>query len=170
MRRGFPSPTLWRKPTGIIKVYGRSNGLPERTVQDGLSGSRRLLYWFEAEGFNWARLMLLKADGSEHEIKLSRKGSPASSGSVRVNGTAVDEESGLPLDEFKVSLADVRFTPLTPEFRFRADGKDGKFSFSLSSPQLSPAYQVLVEKEGYLPTVSTNLFVKDGNQTLEFKL
>ena len=60
--------------------------------------------------------------------------------------------------------------PLTSEFRVRAGGKDGKFSFSLSSPQLSPAYQVLVEKEGYLPTVSTNLFVQDGNQTLEFKL
>ena len=129
-----------------------------------------LLYWFEAEGFTWARLMLLKADGSEHEIKLSRKGRPASSGVVRVVGTAVDAESGLPLDEFKVSLADVRFMPLTPEFRFRADGKDGKFTFSLSSPQLFPAYQVLVEKDGYLPTVSTNLFVKDGNQTLEFKL
>lgn len=129
-----------------------------------------LLYWFEAEGFTWARGVRLKADGSDHEIKLGRKGHPINSESVRVEGTAVDEESGLPLDEFKVSIGDVRFMPSPPQFMFAADGKDGKFGFPLGSPQRSPAYQVLIEKEGYLPVASTNLFAKNGNQTLEFKL
>ena len=40
-----------------------------------------LLYWFEAEGFVWSRGRLLKADGSDHEIKLTRKGEPGGTGS-----------------------------------------------------------------------------------------
>jgi RNA polymerase sigma factor (sigma-70 family) len=32
-----------------------------------------VLFWFEAQGFNWIRSRPLRPDGSEHEIKLTRK-------------------------------------------------------------------------------------------------
>jgi len=32
-----------------------------------------VLFWFEADGYNWLRDIPLMADGSEHEIKLTRR-------------------------------------------------------------------------------------------------
>ena len=35
--------------------------------------AEEVLFWFEAEGFKWIRDLPLLPDGSEHEIKLTRK-------------------------------------------------------------------------------------------------
>ena len=81
----------------------------------------------------------------------------------------MDAETGVPLDAFNVMLGE-----LDPEWAyplaFGTAGKEGKFSLSLPAKSTHPAYQVQIEKEGYLPAVSANLSKKGGNQTFEFKL
>ena len=129
-----------------------------------------LLFWFEAEGFNWSRDLLLKADGADHEIKLSRKGTVTAAPTASVTGTAVDADTGQPLDEFKVLIGEIRTPDFVPDFSYATDGSGGKFRLSLDSPYVSPAYQIQIQKDGYEPVASTNLLVKDGNQTLEFRL
>ena len=129
-----------------------------------------LLYWFEAEEFNWSRGELLPADGADHEIKLSHKGSATAAPTPRITGTAVDAETGQPLGEFKVLIGEIRIPDSAPEFSYGTDGSNGKFSLSLASPCFFPAYQIQIQKDGYEPVASTNFLVKDGNQTLEFRL
>src|SRR5579862_3522873 len=85
-----------------------------------------LLYWFEAEGFDWSRGLLLKADGIEHEIRLASNGSAAAVPTVTITGTAVDAETGQPVDEFKVLIGEIRGSgppglQFSPDFVFGAD-------------------------------------------------
>ena len=129
-----------------------------------------LFYRVEARGFAASAQMALKADGTEQQLKLVRKASAADATGVEVSGTVVDERTGLPLDEFRVLLGEVRALPANPDFTFIADGKQGKFTFPLRQAQLFPMYQVRIDKEGYLPLTSTNLMVKNGNRFLELKL
>jgi hypothetical protein len=126
-----------------------------------------LLYSFQAEGFNRAYALKLPADNSEHEIKLARE--QPGKDIVQIIGTAVDADSGLPLDAFKVLMSDLDPDWAFP-YRFATAGKEGRFNWSFPSESSHPAYQIQIEKEGYLPAVSTNLWKKDGNQTLAFKL
>ncbi len=126
-----------------------------------------LLYSVLAEGFNRAYAQSLKADGSEHDIKLTRH-SPEKD-NVQITGTVADEDTGTPLDEFKVFISE-----LDPEWAFPLEfyttGDAGVFEISIPSKSSHPGYRVQVEKEGYLPAASRKFLRKDGNQTVEFKL
>ena len=67
-------------------------------------------------------------------------------------------------------LGEIRSSVSEPLVRFIADGKDGKFSFSLSPPWSFEAYQVQIQKDGYIPIASTNLLLKAGRQSLDLKM
>jgi RNA polymerase sigma factor (sigma-70 family) len=126
-----------------------------------------LLYSVLAEGYNRAYAQSLKADGSEQEIKLTipRPGRDT----IQITGTAVDAESGLPLDTFKVFVGE-----RDPEWDYPLDfynmGHAGKFALSFPAQSSHSGYVVQIEREGYLPAVSANLLKTNGNQQLEFKL
>jgi RNA polymerase sigma factor (sigma-70 family) len=126
-----------------------------------------LRYSVLAEGFNQAYALALQADGSEHEIKLTR--AEPDKATIKITGTVVDAANSLPLDAFKVCVCeldpDCTFPP-----GFYVTGKDGAFTLSLASKSHHPGYQVQIEKEGYLPVVSASLLRKAGNQTLRFEL
>jgi uncharacterized GH25 family protein/5-hydroxyisourate hydrolase-like protein (transthyretin family) len=126
-----------------------------------------VLYWFEAPGFSAARDESLKADGTDHEIRLTRQQSTPASPKVRITGTVTDEETGQTLDDFKVLIASPINPNFPPDFSYAAEGKGGIFDFQSRVPY---SYQIQIQKDGYVPAVSTNLFVKDGVQTLAFTL
>jgi len=126
-----------------------------------------LLYSVLAEGFNHAYALTLEADGSEHEIKLTRY--QPDRDTVKISGTVVDAENSLPLDAFKVFLVELEpdwaFPPM-----FYTMGKDGNLALSFPSESSHPGYQIQIEKEGYLPAASASLLRKDGNQALRIEL
>jgi RNA polymerase sigma factor (sigma-70 family) len=124
-----------------------------------------LPFRFDAPGFS-ATEATLKADGGEHEIRLKRLGIPANS-LLKITGTVSDEETGLPLDDFKVLIGDAANLEMPVRFSFGTDGKNGAFDFRT---RMNYAYQIQIQKDGYLPIATTNLIVKDGDQTLTFKL
>jgi RNA polymerase sigma factor (sigma-70 family) len=125
-----------------------------------------LSYSFRAEGFESSDLSLV-ADGSDHEIKLAHV-QPGKS-VIQITGTAVDADTGQPLDAFKVQFRRVEPDWVVP-LGFGTAGKDGTFTLSLPAGVAHTNYQLELEKEGYLPALSANLRAKDGNQTLAFKL
>jgi hypothetical protein len=126
-----------------------------------------LSYSILAEGFNRAYDLSLQADGSDHQIKLARYQSDKDT--VQVAGTAVDADTGLPLDSFKVFLSELDSDWAFP-LEFYTDAVDGKFNLALKSKSPHPGYRVQIEKEDYLPAVSADLLKKMGNQTLQFEL
>ncbi|HYV29488.1 MAG TPA: carboxypeptidase-like regulatory domain-containing protein, partial [Candidatus Binatia bacterium] len=165
---GNPIPNAWVETTrrAIDKVEWSI-----RTDAGGRFGwesapQEPLLYSFQADGFNQAYGLKLQADGSDHEIRLSRE---QATDTIQLTGTALDADTGLPLEAFKVLRRDLEPDWAFP-FQFVAVGKDGKFSLSFPAKSSHPAYQLLIEKEEYLPVVSTNFSRKAGNQTLEFRL
>ncbi len=125
-----------------------------------------LPFHFEAPGFS-ATGVSLKPDGSEHEIRLTRLGARPANAPVRISGTVFDQATGLPLDDFKVLVGDARNLEFPVRFSFGADGKNGAFDFRTRQ---NYAYQIEIQKDGYLPVASTNLFVKDGDQAFTFRL
>ena len=132
-----------------------------------------LLYSILAEGFNHAYALTLEADGSEHEIKLTRY--QPDRDTIKITGTVVDAANSLPLDDFKVSVVELEPEHALPPM-FYTMGKEGKFGLSFTSesshlpPESSnPGYQIQIEKEGYLPAVSASLLRKDGNQALRIE-
>jgi len=140
-----------------------------------------LLYSFKADGFEPAYARSLSADGSEHEIKLSRGSRDQQT--IRISGNVIDAGTESPLDEFTVLVGEV--SPDWPaSFRFADAGQNGKFAIARSTTlqRLStgdpdsrnrwyPAvYQLRIEKQGYLPLLSSNILARDGSQTFTFKL
>jgi len=126
-----------------------------------------LLYSFQADGFNRAYALKLQADGSDHQIKLARE--QPDKDTIQITGSAVDADTGQPLDGFKVLRSDLAADWAFP-FEFCATGKDGRFRVSFPAGSSHATYQLQIEKEGYLPAVSTELLKKAGDQTLEFKM
>jgi protocatechuate 3,4-dioxygenase beta subunit len=125
-----------------------------------------LLYSILAEGYNRAYAQPLVADGSEHEIKLKRD---QPKDAIQIRGTVADAVTGQALDNFKVFVGE-----LDPDWafplRFYTSGTDGQFMLSFPSESSHPGYQIQIESAGYLPALSTNFLLKQGNQALEFKL
>jgi RNA polymerase sigma factor (sigma-70 family) len=126
-----------------------------------------LAYSFLAEGFNRVYALKLQADGSEHEIKLTR--SRAGRDTIQIFGTVHDADTGQPVDGFRVLLGKVDPDWAAP-FRFTTTGSEGQFTMSQSADSLQTNYLLEIEKEGYLPTISENLSVNDGNPALVFQL
>jgi RNA polymerase sigma factor (sigma-70 family) len=126
-----------------------------------------LLFSFLAEGFNHEYARTLQADGSEHEIKLTRN--QPDRDTVQITGTVTDAETGQPLDTFKVMVGD-----LDPEyaypFQFSTIGKDGLFSLSLPVKASHAERQIEIEKDGYQPAMPVTVAKTGGHQILEFKL
>lgn len=127
-----------------------------------------LLYWFEAPGFEWIRRLLLAANGSDHEIKLARKG-VANERQDSITGTVTDAETGAPLDQFRVLLGDVREPDDGADFRLATEGRNGLFSVPLRG-RVFPSFQIQIQKEGYLPVASASLSASAGSQHLYFEL
>jgi RNA polymerase sigma factor (sigma-70 family) len=127
-----------------------------------------LLYWFEAPGFEWIRGLLLAADGSDHELKLARKGG-ATERPDSITGTVIDAETGTPLDPFRVLLGDVRQPDGDIEFRLATEGRNGLFSVPLRG-RVFPTFQIQIQKDGYLPVASASLAASAGSQHLHFEL
>ncbi|HYG35099.1 MAG TPA: carboxypeptidase regulatory-like domain-containing protein, partial [Clostridia bacterium] len=126
-----------------------------------------LFYWFEAEEFSSERGLQLQADGSEHEIKLLRR---SDAKSVRITGTVVDTKTGQPLDDFEALIGESDVSEFPANFSIGAHGRQGKFSLTLTPASQFSTFQIQIQKDGYLPVVSTNLHAKDGDQVLEFRL
>jgi RNA polymerase sigma factor (sigma-70 family) len=124
-------------------------------------------YSFLAEGFNRVYALKLEADGSEHEIKLTRD--QPGKDTIQITGTVQDADTSQPLDGFKVLVG--RVDPdWVEKYRFLTSGKDGRFTVSQSTNSLHTKYQLQIEKEGYVPAISAELSMKDGNQALEFQM
>jgi RNA polymerase sigma factor (sigma-70 family) len=126
-----------------------------------------LLYTVSAPGFAPEYRVPLSADGTDHEIKLTHL-TPGKD-FLQITGTAVDAESGQPLDGFTVRLRRVEPDWVVP-LEFATLGQDGKFALSAPAGRLHSIYQFELEKDGHIPVLSSNLLTKDGNQTLTFKL
>jgi protocatechuate 3,4-dioxygenase beta subunit len=124
-------------------------------------------YSFEAEGYGVVYGTNLLADGTEHVIKLTRK--QPDKDDIQITGTAVDAGTGKPVDGFRVLLGEV-FQDWAPPLELGTTGKDGKFSLTSHRGALRTNYVVQIEKDGYLPAVSSILPLKDDKQKLDFKL
>ncbi len=166
---GKPIANAWVETTrrAIDKVQWSATTDSEGRFAWDSAPAEPLLYSCQVEGFARVYALELRADGSEHTIKMSRE-SPGKD-MFEVSGSVVDADSGQPLDSFKVMVGD-----LTPDWafplRFGALGKEGRFSLSLRGTSSHDAYKVYVEKDGFLTGVSSELVKRDGNQTLDFRL
>jgi len=126
-----------------------------------------LHYSVLAEGFNRVYAQTLSADGSEQVIKLTREHSEKDN--VQITGTAVDADTGKPLDTLKVFVGEV--DPLWEyPLDFYTTGKDGQFAVSFPRKSSHPGYIIEIEQEGYLPAASPVFQKTNGNQKLQFKL
>jgi RNA polymerase sigma factor (sigma-70 family) len=107
-----------------------------------------LLYSVLAEGLNRAYALTLQADGSEHEIKLTRY--QADKDTIKITGNVVDAETSLPLDAFKVFVVE-----LEPEWAFPREfyttGKDGDFVLSFPSNRAIPVTRSRLRKKVICP-------------------
>src|SRR5262249_53350697 len=151
----------------IDKVQWSTNADSEGRFEWDSAPQEAIAYSFLAEGFNESYGIKLQADGSEHEIKLTRK--QTGKDTIQITGTVTDADTGQPLDDFKVTRCRVESDWAVP-LQFVTVGKNGRFTWSPSPGSLQTNYQIQVEKEGYLPARSADLSVNDGNQTLEFNL
>ncbi|HOX59039.1 MAG TPA: sigma-70 family RNA polymerase sigma factor [Candidatus Paceibacterota bacterium] len=172
--RGTPVPnalaqTCWTSAE-LRKIEWSARTDSEGRFEWDSAPAEPLHYWFDADGFTSPPAGLLNADGSDHEIRLTRTETNAAPAVVRITGSVTDDQTGLPLDEFKVLLGEIRVSLSEPIVRFVADGKNGQFSFSLRPPFFFEAYQVQIQKDRYLPIASTNLLLKAGNQSLDLKM
>jgi RNA polymerase sigma factor (sigma-70 family) len=120
-----------------------------------------------AEGFARFYRHSFTADGSDHEIKLSRL-QPGKE-LIQVTGTVSDAETAQPLDDFKVYTSELKPDWAFP-LEFVSTGQAGKFGFSISAHADHPGYRVQVEKEGYLPATSGELAASNGSQQLTLKM
>jgi RNA polymerase sigma factor (sigma-70 family) len=123
-------------------------------------------YSIRADGFEIAYGLKLPADGSDHEIRLTRE---RPTDENRITGTVVDADTDLPLETFKVMRRDVEPEFAFP-FEFVATGKAGQFSLSFSEKSRYPSCQLVIEKEGFIPEVSATFAKKGGNQAFSFRL
>ena len=124
-----------------------------------------LLYSVLAEGFGRAYAQSVDADGTEHEIKLTGTANET----FQVTGNVVDADTGAALDAFKVSISELDANWAFP-LEYYTQGHDGTFTLPLTFKSSHPGYQVVIEKEGYLPGVSAKLFHTNGTQQLTFAL
>jgi len=129
-----------------------------------------LLFWFEAAGYEVRRNVLLTADGVEHDMILQRR-EEREEGSFTVSGTVRDVVTDRPIPVFKVLIGERRHEFSTPDYRSLGTmGQDGAFRLPIQTPCGFQTYVVQVQAPGYLPRVSTNLVVGDGDQSLDFEL
>jgi RNA polymerase sigma factor (sigma-70 family) len=154
-------------PTGINPVQWSTNTDSQGRFTWNSAPQDPLRYSFLAEGFNRVYSLELKADGSEHEIKLTRK--QPGRDTIRLAGTVQDADTGRPLDGFKVLLGRVDPDWAAP-FTFLTAGTDGRFTITPAAASLYTNYQLQIEKAGYVPALSANLSVRAGNQDLQFEL
>lgn len=165
---GNPIAHAWAETTrGRRKIQWSATTDADGQFEWDSAPQEPLLYSFQADGFNRGYALKLQADGSVHEIKLSRE--QPGKDTVQITGSVVDEDTGLPLDAFDVLMGDLEPDHAYP-LHFGTSGKDGRFTLSRPSGSSRSTYQLQIEKTGYRPAVSTELSMKDGNQTLEFKL
>lgn len=128
-------------------------------------------YSVTADGFDSPDSLRLPADGSEQDIRLARS---QTTERLQVTGTVVDSESGLPLDNFNVYVSEMISSldggdgPFMP--CFYAVENDGHLNVSIPSTWDHRRYRIQIEKEGYLPAVSSSFLRADGNQTLELAM
>jgi RNA polymerase sigma factor (sigma-70 family) len=128
-----------------------------------------------AAGFEGQSNLKLDADGSEQVITLHR--SSGQSRAIRIVGTAVDADTGKPLESFRVvttiaegerSPAGMKMTSISsPEIQ--AVGTAGKFSFNARESALS--YALEVQATGYTPARSEldGLITNDTRVAFELK-
>ncbi|MCI0534473.1 MAG: M56 family metallopeptidase, partial [Verrucomicrobiales bacterium] len=155
---------------GLRKIEWETKTDAEGRFEWDSAPAEPLLFWFEANGYNWSRGLLLTPDGTEHEITLTRK-TPTRGGSFDVTGQVKDVETGGAIPDFKVLLGEVRSPDFPPDFRSSGThGANGEFRLTISTPCFFPSYVVQVQADGYLPAVSTNLAVAAGAQKVELAL
>ena len=152
---------------GIDKVKWSTNTDVDGRFEWNSAPKEPLLYSVLADGFNHAYAQSLPADGTEHEIKLTRQ--QPEKDNVQITGTVVDADTGVSLDGFKVMVGELEPDWAFP-LRYYTDGQKGKFTVSLSAKAAHPGYQIQIEKDGYLPGTSAEFQLTNGNQTLEFSL
>ena len=166
---GHPVPNAFIETTrrGFNKIKWSATTDAEGRFEWASAPQEPLLYSVLAEGFNRAYALPFQADDSDHQIKLTRYNPDKDA--IQITGTAVDAETGLPLDEFKVMLGD-----LDPDWsyplRFGTAGNDGKFSLSLPAESSHPYYQLQIEKDGYLPGVSAEPLEEGRQQDVRFQI
>jgi hypothetical protein len=61
---------------GLDEYQWRTETDADGRVEWASAPAESVLFWFEAEGFEWVRDLPLLPDGTEHEIKLKRKAGP----------------------------------------------------------------------------------------------
>jgi hypothetical protein len=166
---GHPVPNAWAEITrkGFDKVTWSGTTDADGRFEWDSAPSEPLLYSFLAEGFKRVYALELRADGSEHVIKLSRE--LPGQDSIQIGGTVVDADSGSPLDDFEVEQGAFNLDHPTL-FRFAAEGKEGDFAFTRRLGSKESSYQLQILKDGYVPVLSTNFTSKAGNQKLAFQL
>ncbi|PYV29612.1 MAG: hypothetical protein DMG22_22540 [Acidobacteria bacterium] len=91
---------------------------------------------------------------------------PAPVKTVRLAGTVKDEETGQPLDRFKVLLDERRGTP-GPDFL--GEGRNGAFDWEYPVMFFNE-YALEIQADGYTPEASPPVKVSDAKQFFEFKL
>jgi RNA polymerase sigma factor (sigma-70 family) len=165
--RSVPNAFIETTRRGIDKVQWSTNADANGQFEWTSAPTEPLLYSVLAEGFNRAYAQKLPADGTEQVITLSRK--RPESDDIHITGTAVDAETGQPLDTFKVSVGELDPQWAYP-WRFYMNGKSGQFALSLPLKSSHPGYAIEIEQKGYLPAVSANFQTTNGNQKLQFKL
>jgi RNA polymerase sigma factor (sigma-70 family) len=150
---------------GIDKVRWSTNTDADGRFSWDSAPSEPLLYSVLAEGFARAYAQSLAADGTEHELKLGS----AAKESFQVTGNVVDADTGAALDAFKVSISELDADWAFP-LEYYTQGHNGTFTLPMTFKSSHPGYEVVIEKEGYLPGISAKLFNTNGSQRLAFAL
>lgn len=106
--------------------------------------------------------MMLYPDEQEHPIVLQEL--------LRIGGAVVDDETGEPLDDFKVyqgtyweSAQDVQWSGYASD-----EGYKGEYELYIEAG--TPAVQVRVEADGYLPAVSRIYNAEEGYQRYDVRM
>lgn len=178
---GNPIRGVWAKTTpGRRKIQWSVMTDADGRFEWDSAPEEPLLYSFMADGFKQSYALKLQADGSDHEIKLTRE--QPGKDAIQISGTVVDANTGEPLDDFTVLLGEVS-PDWPPSFQFATTGYKGRFTVTRSAtfqrlttdPEsrkrwYSAIYQLQIKKDGYVPLLSQNIFARDGSQTIELKL
>ncbi len=123
-----------------------------------------LLFYVRGKGVRFVHDLNLGP--GEHEIKVVRE----ESDHILITGKVVDAKTGQPISEFHITIGEEWNGDMVNWTSLGTDGHAGEFKLPIGKPARYPRFVLQATAPGYFPTLSSNLTMEGGDQTIELRM